>query len=89
LITGVPSVWLDQGEAAFAAFAGSDTPPATGGCPPAYQTLRVTPPGNKESVSLPAWIPYFNNELPACAGIDVTMLVPASAVPELNQSPGS
>jgi hypothetical protein len=89
LISGVPAVSLDNGDAAVAAFAGSDTPGPQGSCPPAYRSLRITPPGNTESVELSAWIPYFNNHLPACTGIGVTMVVRASAVPFLNQSPGS
>lgn len=87
LISGVPTATLDPGEAAFAAFGGSDTPGATGTCPPSYRSLRITPPGNTESVSLSAWNPYFNQDLPACAGIQVTMVVPASDVPYLNPSP--
>ena len=87
LITGVRTITMAPGDAAFAAFAGSDTPGASGTCPPSYRSLRVTPPGNTESVSLSAWIAYYNHDLPACAGIDVTMVVPASDVPYLEPSP--
>jgi hypothetical protein len=78
---------LDPDTAAYAAFAGSDTPGATGKCPQSYRSILITPPGNTDPVSLSAWNPYFNHDLPACAGIEVTMVVPASDVPYLIPSP--
>ncbi len=58
LVDGVPTIDLEPGGNAFAAFAGSDTPAGSGGCPPSYRSLRVTPPGATDSVSLSALIPY-------------------------------
>lgn len=89
LETGAPSIRLALGDAAFAAFAGSDTPGASGTCPASYRSLRVAPPGATKSVSLSGWIAWYNDYLPACAGISVTMLVPASDVPYLEPSPTS
>lgn len=83
-VTGVPTVTLDPGAAAVAAFAGGDNPAGSASsCPPPYRSIQVTPPGNTQPVSLSAWIPYDNAYLPSCAGIDVTMVVPEADLPFL------
>ncbi|MGH2511138.1 MAG: DUF4232 domain-containing protein, partial [Candidatus Limnocylindrales bacterium] len=83
-ITGVPTVTLGPGDAAFAAFAGSDNPgTVTATCPPPYQSLRVAPPGSTASVSMSAWNTWLGAYAPACAGLAVTFIVPSSSVPEL------
>lgn len=83
-IPGVPTVTLDPGASAFAAYAGGDNPGGSStSCPPSYRTLRVTPPGSTRSVSLSAWNAWFGHDLPVCVGIEVTMVVPAASVPEL------
>lgn len=78
-VTGVPTVILNPGSAAVAAFSAGDNPgPDQTSCPPPYRSLNVTPPGNQQSVQLSAWIPYANAFLPSCTPIEVTMVVPAS-----------
>lgn len=85
LITGVPTATLNPGDSAFAAYAGGDTPTgSTNTCPPSYRTLRVAPPGSTQPVSLSAWNAWFGHDLPACVGIEVTMVVPASSVSYLS-----
>jgi hypothetical protein len=84
------TVVLGPGAIAYAAFAGGDNPrPQTSTCPPSFLTLRVTPPENVESVALSAWNPGYNQFLPDCAGIEVTMVVPAAALTFLEPSPTS
>jgi hypothetical protein len=81
-LRGIPVVRLRQGATAKAAFAGSDIPgPGHTSCPPPYRRLRVTPPGSSRSVTLSAWLPTLDAYLPACSRIEVTMVVPAAALP--------
>lgn len=83
-LEGVPTVTLDPGSDAFAAFAGADNPGGpTQTCPPDYTSLRVAPPGSEAFVSVSPWNVWLDTNLPACAGIEVTMVIPASAVPDL------
>jgi hypothetical protein len=78
---------LGPGAVAYAAFAGGDNPGlATSTCPPSFLSLRVTPPENSEAIVLSAWNPGFNGFLPDCAGIEVTSVVPAAALPFLEPS---
>jgi hypothetical protein len=80
-IAGIPVVALRHGEQADAVFTGSDVAgPGTTTCPPSYRHLRVTPPGSSRSVLLSAWLPYLDAYLPACGPIEVSMVVPASAL---------
>lgn len=74
-----PLVTLGNGESAYAAFAGSDTAPTSRACGPSFATLRVTPPGAAEPLSVSAWLPYFDGYLPSCVGIFVTFVIPAAA----------
>lgn len=83
-VDGTPLVSIAPGQAAFAAFAGSDiapTPPAS--CPPPYHTLDVTAPGTTKSFSVPAYIAWLGQDLPACSGIEVMPLGGAQLVPWL------
>jgi Protein of unknown function (DUF4232) len=80
-LRGVPVVRLRPGATAKAAFAGSDTGPGRTRCPSPYRRLRVTPPGSSRSVVLSAWLPALDAYLPSCSRIEVTMVVPASALP--------
>jgi hypothetical protein len=50
-------------------------------CTDTYQSLRVTPPGNTQSVVVSAWLPQVKTYLPACAPINVSPLVIASQLP--------
>ena len=89
-ISTAPIVLLDPGAIAYAAFAGGDNPGLpTSTCPPSFLSLRVTPPENTEPVVLSAWNPGLNQFMPDCAGIEVTMVVPAAALPFLEPSPTS
>jgi len=78
-ITSPPLVTLSPGDAAYAAFTGTDTQPGSRTCGPPYQSLQVAPPADTSSVVISAWLPYFNGYLPACAGIRVTFVIPSSA----------
>jgi Protein of unknown function (DUF4232) len=81
---GVPTVTLAPGDAALAAFAGGDNPVGSAAaCPPSYRTLRVTPPRTTKPVSLSAWNYWLGAALPACVGIEVTMVVAESTEPDL------
>ena len=81
-VRGVPTVLLRHGQTAVAAFtAGDHGPGPTGACPPPYQHLRVTPPGNATSALLPAWIAWYDHNLPDCTRIEVSMVVSASGLP--------
>ena len=79
-VTGVPTVTLEPGEDAFAAYGGGDNPFGASTCPAPYHVLRVAPPGSSISVSLPAYNAAYAQDQPACVGIEVSQIVPASAV---------
>jgi hypothetical protein len=80
-IKGAPVVTLRHGERADAGFTGGDNPgPGKTTCPPPYRHLRVTPPGNSRSVLISAWLPSYGHYLPACTQIEVSMIVPGSAL---------
>jgi hypothetical protein len=81
-IKGLPVVTLRHGERADAVFTGADDRYLGGRrCPSLYRHLRVTPPGNSHSVVLSAWNHDLNAYLPACTRIEVSMVVPRSALP--------
>jgi Protein of unknown function (DUF4232) len=72
-----PLVTLRHGATAEAVFTGGDNPgPGQTTCPPSYRLLRVIPPGSSQPVTLPAWIGYYNHDLPACTPIWVSEVVP-------------
>ncbi len=76
-VSDPPTVSLNPGDDAFAAYAGGDNPGQPLGSCPSYHTLRVTPPEGATQVTLSAFNPYFGHDLPACAGLETTMIVPA------------
>jgi Protein of unknown function (DUF4232) len=81
-VRGIPVVLLHHGQTGVAAFTAGDFGPGrTGACPPSYQHLRVTPPGNASSTVIPAWIAWYGRNLPDCTGIEVSMVVPAADMP--------
>jgi Protein of unknown function (DUF4232) len=81
-VRGVPTVLLRHGHTGVAAFTAGDFGPGrTGACPPAYEHLRVTPPGNASSTVISAWIAWYGHNLPDCTGIEVSMVVPAADMP--------
>ncbi len=87
-VQGTPTVTLNSGDDAFAAFAGGDNPgPSMTTCPPPFTTLRVTPPGATGFVTVSAWNAGDGAYLAACAGLEVTMVVPRSLVPYVPLTP--
>ena len=82
-VHGVPVVRLRPGSTAVAGFAVADHGAgATGACPPAFDQLRVTPPGNTVSTLIRSWrLSYMGHRIPACSPIQVTQVVPASYLP--------
>lgn len=56
-------------------------------CSDTYRTLRVTPPGNTQSVVVSAWLAQVKTYLPACAPINVSPLVLASQLPNPTSQP--
>lgn len=74
-------VTLAPGGRAYAAFDGSNVSLNGGQCPPAYRSLRITPPGGTRVTVLPARLPGVGLNLPACSTIEVSPVVPASALP--------
>lgn len=88
LVNGAPTVVLQPGDAAVAAFSGSDNP-GPNGCPPPYHTLLVGPPGSSALVALSGFNAALNQDTPACFGLEVTMVIPTGDVPFLEASPTS
>jgi Domain of unknown function (DUF4232) len=87
-VQGTPTVVLDPGGDAFAAFAGGDNPSGTTTtCPPSISTLRITPPGASGFASVSAWNVGLGAYLSNCAGLGVTMVVPRSLVPYVPLTP--
>lgn len=73
---GVPTVILKPNRRADAVFAAAD---ARGirPCRRPYHTLRVTPPGNTQSVTISAWIWYLGRFLPSCSQIRLSPVLPS------------
>ena len=87
-VQGTPTVILEPGDDAFAAFAGGDNPVGSAmTCPPSFTTLRVTSPGATGFASVSAWNVGLGADLPDCAGLEVTMVVPRSLVPYVPLTP--
>lgn len=82
-VHGAPTVRLQPERTAVAAFAVADRGAGgAGACPPPYDRLRVTPPGNTASAFIRSWkLSYFGHTIPACSPIVVTQVVPASYLP--------
>jgi hypothetical protein len=74
-LRAAPVVILKPHATAEAVFTGGDHS-ISGTCPPPYRLLRVTPPGNSEAATIRAWVPYYDNYLPACTPIWVSEVVP-------------
>jgi hypothetical protein len=73
---GIPVVKLSPGMRADAEFKAVDG--AAKKCPPSYRWLRITPPGNTKSVVRSAWVRYLDAYLPACHGVALSRVLPAS-----------
>lgn len=87
-INGVPTVVLQPGDAAVAAFAGSDNP-GPSGCLPPYHTLLVAPPGSSALVALSGYNAWLGQDTPACFGLEVTMVIQKGDVDLLQESPAA
>ena len=82
-LTRPPGVTISPGARAVAVLAGPDAPgPGATTCPPPYRRLRVTLPGDTRATVIPAWIPS-SGDMPACGPLEVSPLIPASALPFL------
>jgi uncharacterized protein DUF4232 len=82
-LTAPPVVTIKPGARAVAVLAAHDQPaPGQAKCPPAYWRLLITPPGSTHTSAVSARIPNFTY-LPACTPIQVSPVVPVSAVPYL------
>lgn len=75
-LKAAPLVILKPHATAEAVFTGGDHS-RSGTCPPPYRLLRVTPPGNSEAVTIRAWIPNYDDYMPACTPIWVSEVVPS------------
>jgi photosystem II stability/assembly factor-like uncharacterized protein len=84
---GPQAVALGPGDSAFAEYEGSDNPTGTATTCPSYRTLRVTAPGTHHAVTISAWNAWLGQDLPACAGIKVTMVVSLASVSHLANGP--
>jgi hypothetical protein len=79
-----PSVVLNPGDDAFAAFGGGDSPTAPSpSCPPPYHTLQVSPPGDGVAKTVSGYITWLGQDQPSCSGLAVTDIWPPSDVPFL------
>jgi len=77
--TPIQTVSLKPGDGAFSSVSGGDNPgPGASTCPPSYHTLRVTPPGNTDSVVLSAFDTWLGADLAACAGLWASPIVSAA-----------
>jgi hypothetical protein len=75
-VSGIPRVVVAPGGHADAVFAGGTVPgPGRSTCGRPYRHLVVAAPGRVRTVVLSAWLPYLDAYLPACVGIDVSMVV--------------
>jgi Domain of unknown function (DUF4232) len=84
---GPQAVALGPGDSAFAEYEGSDNPTGTATTCPSYRTLRVTAPGTHHAVTISAWNAWLGHDLPACAGIRVTMVMSLTSVSQLANGP--
>jgi len=77
-VRNVPVVRLRPGERAEAVFTGSDVNPrsSTRMCP-SFRFFKIGLPGRDATVRVSAWIAGLAAYMPTCAGIRVSMIVPA------------
>jgi Protein of unknown function (DUF4232) len=83
-----PVVTLRPGNSAYAIVAADDKPAgATGHCPAPYTRLKVSPPGDSESVTISAWLPGAVSYLPACTSADGSPTAGTSTITTLSSLP--
>lgn len=79
----VLSVTIKPRERAEAVFTGHDVPVGPSKhCPPSYRQLKVTPPGNQQSVTISALLPAptLGIYMPACSAIIISQVVARKAL---------
>ena len=82
----LPVVILEPGDSAYAVVAASDTPAGSSThCPAPYVRLRVSPPGDRDQVTISAWLPGAGSYLPACTEINGSPTAMTSAITTLAQ----
>jgi Protein of unknown function (DUF4232) len=82
----LPVVLLEPGDSAYAVVAASDEPAGSSThCPAPYVRLRVSPPGDRDQVTISAWLPGARSYLPACTAINGSPTVMTSAITTLSQ----
>jgi hypothetical protein len=83
-----PVVTLQPGNSAYAIVAADDKPAgSSSGCPAPYTRLKVSPPGDSESVTISAWLPGAVSYLPACTAADGSPTAGTSTVTTLSSLP--
>jgi Protein of unknown function (DUF4232) len=83
-----PTVTLKPGDSAYAIIAADDKPAGNStSCPAPYTQLRVSPPGDSDSVTISARLPGANSYLPACAAADGSPTAGTSTVTTLASLP--
>jgi len=84
----LPVVVLKTGDSAYAVVAASDEPAGRSThCPAPYVRLRVSPPGDRDHVTISAWLPGARSYLPACTANDGSPAAMTSAITTLSQLP--
>ena len=83
-----PVVTLQPGNSAYAIVAADDKPAGSSSrCPAPYTRLKVSPPGDPESVTISAWLPGAVSYLPACTAADGSPTAGTSTVTTLSSLP--
>jgi hypothetical protein len=84
----LPVVVLEPGDSAYAVVAASDEPIGSSThCPAPYVRLRVSPPGDRDQVTISAWLPGARSYLPACTAVDGSPTAMTSATTTLSHLP--
>jgi hypothetical protein len=71
-VPGSPPVTVAPGAKVGVVVSGNDG----AGCPPAYQELRVTPPGGGEPLAVSAHLEALSENMPSCGGLRVSAVHP-------------
>jgi len=83
-----PVVTLQPGDSAYAIVAADDKPAGSSSrCPAPYTRLKVSPPGDPQSVTISAWLPGAVSYLPACTSADGSPTAGTSTVTTLASLP--
>jgi Protein of unknown function (DUF4232) len=87
--TAPPAVLvLKPGDSGYAVVAADDKPAGDATrCPASYVRLKVSPPGDPESVTISAWLPGAATYLPGCTSADGLPTAGTSAITTLSNLP--